>query len=120
MIACLKLHSASSQLIRSLSVSSPLCCDLEGAKGLPSEFGWHTTRKESRWNAMTEPVTGVCRVCFDDVGPDDDGVIPCECMTDGKLSVAHVSHIPCFPAQGGCALQCAAYSGESFTPHNAC
>ena len=34
-------------------------------------------------------VVGTCRICFDDVGPQDDGVEPCECKDGGKLLIAH-------------------------------
>lgn len=32
---------------------------------------------------------GTCRVCFEDMGPEDDGCCPCDCKENGMLTVAH-------------------------------
>jgi len=44
--------------------------------------------------STSEPVgaaLGVCRICYEDIKADDDGVHPCECKSDGVLTVAHRS-----------------------------
>ena len=34
-------------------------------------------------------MTGTCRVCYEEIEADADGVHPCECMDGGSLSTAH-------------------------------
>ena len=44
---------------------------------------------DARRSSSEAVVTGTCRVCFDEIEEDGDGVYPCECMDGGSLSAAH-------------------------------